>query len=89
MVSAPYPPFHKEAKRDELRSRLNSFLVEPLASDRPRPTFRTEELLQEGKLEQFLGVFDWVLGEALASPYGNGNLDGARAEVAASEAGEE
>lgn len=61
----PYPPFDDPAKRLELLNKLNALPEISLPPDaierRPRLTLRW--MTEEGRVERFLEVLGWVLGE--------------------------
>jgi hypothetical protein len=58
------PPFAEEAKRNELALRLSAIGISiPEEALRKRPSFGLSSLLEPGRLDKFVGVFDWVLSE--------------------------
>ncbi len=58
------PPFAEEGKRKELARRLSAIGVSiPEESLKKRPTFGLGLLSQPGHLDEFVGVFDWMLSE--------------------------
>ncbi len=58
------PPFAEEGKRKELAQRLAAIGVSISEEAlKKRPTFGLGLLLQPGHLDEFMGVFDWMLSE--------------------------
>ncbi|MBE0410925.1 MAG: hypothetical protein IBX69_14490 [Anaerolineales bacterium] len=66
---ASKPPFDAEEKRLELLSRLNQISDVNIPKDaiKRRPNIKIHALLNEESLEQFLLIYDWVVGEILNS----------------------
>ena len=80
MAGVPYPPFHRIEKRRELQRCLIDELGADIPNDRIslRPGFSRKVLLDGACFEKFLEIYDWALGEAIASGIGLANLDEAR-----------
>lgn len=57
------PPFNDEAKREELRHRLNEIPGVNISAERitKRPSIKLQTLSAGTSLDQFLAVFDWYL----------------------------
>jgi hypothetical protein len=62
------PPFGAEALRIEKLNRLNAIpgVSLPLDSIARRPSFPLESLMEEGRVEALLGVYEWVLEQILS-----------------------
>jgi hypothetical protein len=60
-----YPPFNEDRMRMDLARRLSAIDRVSIPEDalKRRPSFKLSLLVQPGALEQFLGVFDWMLSE--------------------------
>ena len=58
------PPFDNAQKRKDLAQRLSAIgLTIPEDALRRRPSFRLSLLLEPGRLDKFVGAFDWMLSE--------------------------
>jgi hypothetical protein len=58
------PPFDNAQKRRDLAQRLSAIgLTIPEDALRRRPSFRLSLLLEPGRLDKFVGAFDWMLSE--------------------------
>src|SRR4051812_1069464 len=66
MESAPYYPFDDEAKRLELRRRLNAIPGLNVPDDRVRPNLQLSLFADSAMFDQFLAVIDWTFDEARA-----------------------
>ncbi len=62
------PPFGAEALRIEKLNRLNAIpgISLPVDSIARRPSFPLESLVEEGRMEALLGVYEWVLEQILS-----------------------
>jgi hypothetical protein len=69
MISAPYPPFAAEAKRLELRDRLQAITGIDLKLEKisKRPNVQLSSLRPEAAFQTFTETFDWILAEARAA----------------------
>ena len=66
MESAPYYPFDSEAKRLELRRRLNAIPGLNVPDGRVRPNLQLSLFANPAVFDQFISVIDWTLEEARA-----------------------
>ncbi len=62
------PPFGAEALRIEKLNRLNAIpgIFLPVDSIARRPSIPLESMVEEGRVEALLGVYDWVLEQILS-----------------------